>query len=119
VPFRYKVSIYYIFIGMGMQDPKPTFATLFTHLRDTHPDMAYLHVVEPRISGDSYCDVHAHESNDFLREIWKPRPFMSAGGYNKEQAIEAAESTGDLIGFGRLFISNVRIPSYLLCVILR
>jgi len=34
--------------GMGMSDPKPTFAALFTRIRDTHPDLAYLHVIEPR-----------------------------------------------------------------------
>ena len=94
--------------GMGMSDPKPTFAALFTRIRDTHPDLAYLHVVEPRVNGYLHRDAQAHESNDFLREIWKPRPFMSAGGYDREHAIEAAESTGDLISFGRLFISNVR-----------
>lgn len=34
---------------------------------------------------------------------------ISAGGYGRDEAIKAAESTGDLIAFGRLFISNVRL----------
>ena len=98
-----------------MQDPKPTFAALFTHLRDSYSDLAYLHVIESRIDGDSIGGSQAHGSNDFLREIWKPRPFISAGGYKRELAIEAAESTGDLIAFGRFFISNVSSALHLLC----
>ncbi|EKM48553.1 uncharacterized protein PHACADRAFT_202675 [Phanerochaete carnosa HHB-10118-sp] len=50
------------------------------------------------------------ESNDFLREIWGERPFISAGGYNRELALEAAETKGDLIAVGRLFISNPDLP---------
>lgn len=48
------------------------------------------------------------KSNDFIREIWKPRPLISAGGYNRETALAVAETKGDLVAFGRYFISNVR-----------
>ena len=48
-----------------------------------------------------------YQSNDFIREIWSPRPIISAGGYNRDRALEVAETKGDLIAFGRLFISNV------------
>lgn len=48
------------------------------------------------------------QSNDFIREIWRPRPLISAGGYNRELALKVAETKGDLIAFGRFFISNVR-----------
>ena len=34
---------------------------------------------------------------------------MSAGRYSRETAIKRADATGELIGFGRLFISNVRL----------
>jgi NADPH2 dehydrogenase len=46
-------------------------------------------------------------SNDFLREIWQPRPFISAGNYTRESAMRAADETGELVAFGRSFISNV------------
>jgi hypothetical protein len=46
------------------------------------------------------------QSNDFIREIWQPRPLISAGAYNRDLAIRAAE-TGDLIAFGRAYIPNV------------
>lgn len=47
------------------------------------------------------------QSNDFLREIWSPRPVITAGGYDRDLALEVAEAKGDLIAFGRPFISNV------------
>ena len=31
---------------MGMPDPIPTFAELVTHIRDSYPDFAYVHVLE-------------------------------------------------------------------------
>lgn len=37
---------------MGMEDPIPTFSYLVKHLAELHPDLAYLHVVEPRTTPD-------------------------------------------------------------------
>ena len=54
------------------------------------------------------------QENDFLREIWAPRPFISAGGYKRPLAIETAEAKGDIIAFGRAFIANVRNIFHLL-----
>lgn len=36
---------------MHMADPKPTFEHLVRRLGELHPDLAYIHLVEPRISG--------------------------------------------------------------------
>lgn len=47
------------------------------------------------------------QTNDFIRKIWLPRTLMSAGRYTRESAIQRAEETGELIAFGRRFISNV------------
>jgi NADPH2 dehydrogenase len=58
------------------------------------------------------------KDNDFLREIWSPRPFISAGGYTRELAIDTAETKGDLIAVGRLFISNVCINVSKLSIVL-
>ncbi|KAI0826127.1 hypothetical protein BC629DRAFT_1586969 [Irpex lacteus] len=49
-------------------------------------------------------------SNDFIRTIWKPRPFISAGGYSRELAIKAAEEKEDLVAFGRHYIPNPDLP---------
>ena len=47
-----------------------------------------------------------------MREIWSPRPLISAGGYSRELALDVAETKGDIIAIGRLFISNVRLAFY-------
>lgn len=96
---------------MKMMDPVPQFTHLVSSLKSAHPDLAYIHVVDPIIYGDRTSSpetVGKHESNDFLRAVWSPRPLISAGGYTRESAIKAADATGDLIAFGRQYISNVR-----------
>ncbi|EMD36317.1 hypothetical protein CERSUDRAFT_52344, partial [Gelatoporia subvermispora B] len=50
------------------------------------------------------------QSNDFIRKLWSPRLLISAGGYTRDSAIAHAENTGDLVAFGRLFISNPDLP---------
>ena len=95
---------------MFMSDPIPTFAYLARALHDLHPDMAYLHVTEPRVilgNVDREEEVPANESNDFIRKIWRPKVLISAGGYNRDLAMQVADEKGDLIAFGRPFIANV------------
>ena len=36
-----------------------------------------------------------------------PRPLITAGRYYRNNAIERVEKTGELVAFGRLFLSNV------------
>ncbi|OCH85978.1 FMN-linked oxidoreductase [Obba rivulosa] len=98
------------FWEMRMDDPVPQFSHLVERLRKQHPDLAYLHLIEPRTTGDRDREVRQGESNDFIRAIWAPRPVISAGGFTRETAIEHAEKTGDLIAIGRAFISNPDLP---------
>jgi hypothetical protein len=53
-----------------MPNPRPTFAYLATALRDKHPNMAYLHVTESRVAGNTGIPHSDDEKNDFLHEIW-------------------------------------------------
>jgi len=94
---------------MGMKDPVPTYTYLVEKLRDLFPNLAYLSVIEPRTSGGDFeeRELEAGESNDFIRDIWGPRPLVLAGGYTRQSAIEKAENDNTLIAFGRHFISNV------------
>ncbi|KIY67829.1 NADH:flavin oxidoreductase/NADH oxidase [Cylindrobasidium torrendii FP15055 ss-10] len=94
------------FQDMKMADPKPTFSYLVGQLAQRHPTLAYLHVVEPRIDGNDDVEAQQHESNDFIRQIWAPRPYVTAGAYVRENAFEAASRPGELVAFGRYFISN-------------
>ena len=98
---------------MRMPDPRPTFAYLGTALCDKHPKLAYLHVVESRVSGVSDIDASADEENEFLRGIWnggeggEERVLISASGYTRDTALRTVEDKGGLVAFGRQYISNV------------
>lgn len=95
---------------MGATDIKGQFTYLVQTIHDTYPELAYLHLVEPRINGsydaeDKQADLA--ESNDFLRYIWAPRPLITAGGWSRTSAIEQANKrNNELFGFGRAFVSN-------------
>ncbi|KAK7062863.1 hypothetical protein VNI00_000359 [Paramarasmius palmivorus] len=100
-----------------MDDPIPQHAYVVREIKERYPNFAYLSVIEPRISGSQEMDnpVAASDSNDFLREIWAPKPLISAGGYTRESAIQQADKhPNELISFGRLFISNPDLPIRLL-----
>ncbi|KII86958.1 hypothetical protein PLICRDRAFT_114056 [Plicaturopsis crispa FD-325 SS-3] len=99
------------FQGMRMADPKPTFKYITTRISELFPDLAFLHVVSPRVDGLDVLDVLAEgENNDFIEEIWKPRVYISAGGYSRESALKEAEEKGNLIAFGRKFLANPDLP---------
>ncbi|TFK62746.1 FMN-linked oxidoreductase, partial [Pluteus cervinus] len=96
---------------MGMKGPIPQFTHVVTEIKQRHPDLAYIHVVESRVNGQfEVTVVSASQSNDFIRYIWKPRPLISAGGYVRESALRVSEEKGDIIASGRWFISNPDLP---------
>ncbi|EPQ51522.1 NADH flavin oxidoreductase/NADH oxidase [Gloeophyllum trabeum ATCC 11539] len=109
-----RISPWERFNGSGMKDPIPTFSYFVRALRDAHPHFAYVHVTEPRVLGDLDRQAALGSSNDFIRKIWSPKPLISAGGYTRELAVEAAEKDGSLlVAFGRYFISNPDLPKRL------
>jgi NADPH2 dehydrogenase len=95
---------------MGMEDPIPQFTHFVSSIKTAHPNLAYLHAVEPLIGTNVTEGSYLFgESNDFLRHIWGSKPFISAGGYTRESAIARADKhSEELVAFGRQFISNVR-----------
>ncbi|KAK6966982.1 hypothetical protein R3P38DRAFT_3509750 [Favolaschia claudopus] len=101
--------------GMLMDDPIPTFTYLVRTLREEFPNLAYLHVIEPRVSGTDQAALssqNAHHSNDFIREIWKGKPLISAGGHTRASALEHGER-GELVAFARGFLANPDLPARL------
>ncbi|KAI0088268.1 FMN-linked oxidoreductase [Irpex rosettiformis] len=105
-----RLSPWGAFNDMRMPNPIPTFSYVVQKIAEKHPNFAFVHVVEPRVQGSVDRVAAEGESNDFIREIWQPRALISAGGYNRELAIEIAEKKGDLIGFGRNYIPNPDLP---------
>ncbi|KAF9019480.1 FMN-linked oxidoreductase [Hymenopellis radicata] len=105
----YRISPWNAGNGMDSTDPKPTFAHLVREIRERHPNLAYIHVVEPRMLGQlerQDHEIRREEENDFIREIAKPIPMITAGGFHADSAVKRAAETGDLVAFGRFFISN-------------
>ncbi|EJF60200.1 NADH:flavin oxidoreductase/NADH oxidase [Dichomitus squalens] len=109
-----RLSPWSTFQDMREENPVPTFTYLVSELVRRHPNLAYLHVVEPGLAGASDIDAREGESNDFLRKIWAPRPYIAAGRFTRESAMKLADETGDLIAFGRRFIPNPDLPLRLL-----
>ncbi len=105
-----RLSPFSTFQAMKMTDPIPQFTYLVKGLKELR--LAYLHLVESRISGNA--DVVATERVDFLLKLWgKTSPIFLAGGFKPESAKRAIEEYKDYdvaIVFGRYFISNPDLP---------
>ena len=79
-------------------------------------DLAYLHVIEPRVAGDVTKENGENEAvvaSKFLRKIYKGT-ILAAGGFNGESAEEIlVKGDADLVAIGRMFTSNPDLPSRL------
>ncbi|KAL0060237.1 hypothetical protein AAF712_012992 [Marasmius tenuissimus] len=101
------------------KNPVPTYSYLVRELKKAHPTLSYIHVVDPRVDGITDVDP-GNRSNEFIREIWTKGPggieaedgrrLISAGNYNVQSGTELADTKGDLVAFGRWFISNPDLP---------
>lgn len=102
-----RISPWSPFQGMRMQDPVPQFTHLVKGLREYK--LAYLHVVESRITGNA--DVEATQKVDFAIDAWaNTSPILLAGGFTADSAKTAADveykDKDVVIVFGRYFIST-------------
>ncbi|KAE8378925.1 hypothetical protein BDV26DRAFT_280687 [Aspergillus bertholletiae] len=99
--------------GMRMADPVPQFEYLARKVKEFK--LAYVHVVEPRISGSVDVDEPGAESLDFFfRAYENASPVMVAGGFKADSAKEAVDShyrdSVTLVAMGRPFTSNPDLP---------
>ncbi|KZP21341.1 FMN-linked oxidoreductase [Athelia psychrophila] len=104
-----RISPWSTFQGMGMTNPGPQFTHLISTIRDLYPDFAYLHILEARVDGvvdRETVSVNLLKERDALHALWAPRPLITAGGYDRELGLDVAQKTGQLVAYGRLFISN-------------
>lgn len=97
------------FNGMADSNPTETFGYVAKQLN--HLDLAYLHLIEPRINGNEAL------ANDLppvaaaqLRKVFRGS-IIAAGGFEPDTAEELLErGDADLVAFGRHFISNPDLP---------
>ncbi|KAL1409287.1 hypothetical protein Q8F55_006120 [Vanrija albida] len=106
------------FQGMrGDNKPLDTFLPWFKAIVAAQPKLAYVHTVAPRVSGVSDVDQSEldkrGDSLDSLRAVVQGAgiAFISAGGATPARALDEADKDGDLIAFGRYFISNPDLPA--------
>lgn len=104
-----RLSPWSTFNGMRMDDPVPQFRHFIRKLGEL--DLAYLHLVESRISGNA--DVENRDSLDFAMQEWK-NPLLIAGGYVGDTAKalvdEKVPERDIVVIFGRYFISTPDLP---------
>jgi NADPH2 dehydrogenase len=108
VGFRF--SPFSTYLSMRMADPVPQFTYLIKELSAL--GVAYIHLIEPRIAGDSLVEMgHADSLIPFL-DAWGERPVIIAGGYSAESVLKAVGAGGVYewrkvaIAFGRHYVSN-------------
>ncbi|KAI1313953.1 NADH:flavin oxidoreductase/NADH oxidase [Xylaria venustula] len=104
-----RLSPFSDFQSMGMKDPYPQFEYLVKQLKPLN--LSFLHLVEPRISGNTESECGSGHSLDFLIKLWDNQsPILLAGGYLPESAIRVVDEKWKdyeiVIAFGRYFISN-------------
>ncbi|KZV71382.1 hypothetical protein PENSPDRAFT_721616 [Peniophora sp. CONT] len=79
-----------------------------------HTNLSYVHFTEPRADKDQPRELKPGEGNDVFLDIWSPRPFIAAGGFTREIALEVtAKHPNVLVAFGRHYTSNPDLPERL------
>ncbi len=103
-----RLSPYGTFNDMSDSDPVKLFTYVLGELNNR--GIAYAHVIEPRSSGAGSRDENiesAPRTAALFRECFSKGALISAGGYNREDAIKTVENSyADAVAFGRLFIAN-------------
>lgn len=101
-----RLSPFGVFNGVSDPDPARLFETAIRGLDAM--GLAYLHVINPEVSGDRAARTGAAEADvpRFCRERFSGK-LMVAGGYDRDSAEQALRrGDADLIGFGRPYIAN-------------
>jgi N-ethylmaleimide reductase len=97
---------------MSDSNPRATFGYVAGRLNQY--DLAYVHVIEPRIRGIVEKETtDADVSSKDIRRIYKGT-IIAAGGFTGESAEQiVVDGHADLVAFGRMFISNPDLPERL------
>lgn len=88
----------------GDSDPETTYGRAIRALDGM--GLAFLHLIEPRVSGNTDGDPNAPSAAALFRPLWHG-PLIVAGGFDREKAEAVlADGTADAVAFGRRYISN-------------
>ncbi|KAF5699801.1 putative NADPH2 dehydrogenase chain OYE2 [Fusarium globosum] len=102
-----RLSPWSTFQSMRMKDPIPQFTDIIN--KAGRLNLAYLHLIESRISGGQDYQDHGSEKLDFAYDIWKG-PFLIAGGYKLKEAERLVDEEYPdkeiMVMFGRNFLAN-------------
>jgi len=104
-----RISPSSVFGAMGDSDPHGLYGYLAERLNDF--GLAYLHIIEPRISGaDTVAEGQDPVAALHLGQIFRGM-VIAAGGFSPESAENTVTSgVASLIAFGRYFTSNPDLP---------
>ena len=98
--------------ALGMVCRTPIRMRSFAHVAKEMDgfDLAYLHLIDPRVSGSEDVKAACGLAAQRLRPFFKGK-LVSAGGFEPDTA-EAAVASGtlDAVSFGRHFLSNPDLP---------
>lgn len=100
-----------IYGDMHDSDPMATFRYLVEQLNRF--ELAYLHIIEPRIVGPEDRNAGYYENPVASRDLraFYQGTIIAAGGFKPEDAEDTLQrGEADLIAFGRLFTSNPDLP---------
>ena len=95
----------------AMSDSDPIALHTYIVERLNHFGLAYLHIIEPRMSGSLLVKVDEPDvATQRVRKLFKGK-IIANGGFEPDTAAEAvARGHADAIAFGRYFISNPDLP---------
>ncbi|KAK2080919.1 hypothetical protein QBZ16_000773 [Prototheca wickerhamii] len=97
------------FLGVHDSHPYALYTYLLEELNKL-PELAYVHLVEPRVQGNLDKEGPIQDSIEPFRKVWKGT-LIAAGGFRRDTATHAvASGHADLVALGRLFLSNPDLP---------
>lgn len=104
-----RLSPYSGFQSMKMKEPLPQFQHVVRELKQYN--LAFIHLVEPRVNGMEIRQDVGEESLHSLVDIWANQsPVLLAGGFTPDKAVESVEKEYPdkdiIVVFGRSFIST-------------
>nr|6S31_A Chain A, NADPH2 dehydrogenase-like protein [Galdieria sulphuraria] len=97
------------FMSMSDSDRPALYSYLVQEL--SRRELAYLHLIEPRIKGNVDVEKESSLNVEFFRPLYKG-VLITAGGYQKETGEERLQKQhADLVAYGRWVIANPDLPS--------